>query len=235
METVCLTFKTPELDSTLRSVCELVLTHFTLPPYKLLCFFDDDNPAHLDKDIGSAYCGFHAPIIGSGVIWPGYVESLFLDWSGEFAFENTIYLNGRTTSSIPGTVITLAHELQHFVQFGFFRKVWRANTFIYNLLRDGPPTEIKAWDLPLEMDAMAVSKRVSELVLGEAVIKTYADAQIALGNDPGKWKFFATLSASHLTEPFLLAATKPWVVRYMPELKAIKQRDVDFLQDEWWR
>lgn len=31
---------------------------------------------------------------------------------------------------LPGTVITLAHELQHFSQYGRNRAVWDTNTFI---------------------------------------------------------------------------------------------------------
>jgi hypothetical protein len=37
---------------------------------------------------------------------------------GDFEYDNVIYVNGRTTSSVPGTVITIAHELQHFMQYG---------------------------------------------------------------------------------------------------------------------
>src|SRR5713226_337826 len=159
MDTVSLVFKTPELEGSRRFACERVLEHFKLPPYRLLCFFDDENPVDFDHEIGASYCGLHSPIIGSGLLWPPYVDTHFYDSTGEFVYENVIYINGRTTSTLPDTVITLAHELQHFVQFGFMRKVWRANTFIYNVLRDGPPTTIKAWDLPLEIDTMAVSKR----------------------------------------------------------------------------
>lgn len=235
MDTVWLKFKTPELEASRRLTCEGVLEHFKLPAYRLLCFLDDENPVEFDNQIGSCYCGVHSPIIGSGLVWPSHVEALFYDSIGDFAYENVIYINGRTCSTLAGTVITLAHELQHFVQYGFTRKVWRANTFIYNILRDGPPTTIKAWDLPLEIDTMVVSKRVGELVLGEEVAKVHAEAQIAAGNDPGKWRFFQTLSALHETQFNLLEETKPWVEKYRAELKTIKQRDVDFLQSEWWR
>jgi hypothetical protein len=235
MDSVCLTFKTSELEASRGPRCEQVLRHFTLPPYKLLCFFDDDNPQQFDSDIGASYCGVHAPIIGSGLDWPSYVDSLFFDKTGEFAFQNVIYINGRTCSSVPGTVITLAHELQHFVQYGFLRKLWRTNSLIYSILRDGPPTTTRSWDLPLEIDSTAISKRVAELVLTKDVVEAHTEAQIAIGNDPEKWRFFRTLSTLHQTEHFLLAETKTWADKFMPELRAIKQRDVDFLQSEWWR
>jgi len=121
------------------------------------------------------------------------------------------------------------------VQYGFFRKLWRTNSLIYGILRDGPTTTIRSWDLPLEIDSTAVSKRVAELVLTKEVVEAHTEAQIAVGNDPEKWRFFRTLSTLRQTEHFLLAETKPWADKFMPELRAIKQRDVDFLQGEWWR
>ncbi len=144
-----------------------------------------------------------------------------------------IYINGRTCSTVPGTVITFAHELQHFIQYGYAWKVWRANTLIYNILRDGPPTTIKAWDIPYEKDTMMVSKRVAGQVLGETRVSEYANAQIMTGNDGEKWRFFLRISNS---TPFdLLTETKPWVERYKPELLKIKQSEIDFAQNEWWR
>ena len=36
--------------------------------------------------------------------------------------------------------------------------------------------------------------------------------------------------------PFdLLAETKPWVEKYKVDLEKIKQSEVDFTQNEWWR
>jgi hypothetical protein len=59
------------------------------------------------------------------------------------------------------------------VQYGTLRKVWKANSLIYGILRDGPPTPIKPWDIPLEKDAMAISKTVATLVLGEEAVKKH--------------------------------------------------------------
>lgn len=227
-----LKFKTTELDTRMRPMCEQVLKQFKLPSFRLLCFFDDENPAEFDYLLGSSHCGFHTPVIGSGSAWPAYVDCLFFDPMGDFAFDNVIYINGRTSSSLPGTVITFAHELQHFMQYGWARKVWGANTLVYSILRDGPPTTIKAWDIPYEKDTMRVSKQVAGTLIGEEVVKAYADLQISAGNDTEKWMFFQNIS--HSTPFDLLGETKPWVEKYRTALEKVKQSDVDFTKKEWW-
>jgi hypothetical protein len=236
MDSVFLTFKTLEVDASLRSSCEQALKHFTLPPYTLLCFFDDDNPPALVEEIGIFYCGVHAVVSDCGLSWPPYVRKLFRDGSGLErwpAFRNVIYINGRTCCSTVGTVITLAHELQHFVQYGFFRKLWFANTMIYSILRDGPPTPIRPWDIPYERDTTTVSKQVATKIHGEQIVQGYAEAQIAAGIDPDKWESF--LKLPHRTPFNLLDETKLWVEKYQFELEMMEQTEIDFTQDEWWR
>jgi hypothetical protein len=232
MGTVWSNFKTPQLETSRKPTCELVLEHFKLPPLRLLSFFDDVNPVDFDKIIGPFFCGFHACINGGELDWPPYVKKLLRDRTGNYAYDNVIYINGRTCASLPGSIITFAHELQHFTQCGYMRKVWLANTLIYNILYGGPPTTIKGWDIPYERDAMKVSKHVAEKVLGEDVVKAHAEAQIVAGNDPEKWKFF--LSVSNSTPFNLLAETKLWVEKYRTELMRTDQGEVDFAHDEWW-
>ena len=227
-----LIFKNTDLERNLRSTSEQVMQCFKLPSLRLLCFFDDKNPQQFDTFMGPQHCGFHTPVIASEDLWPEYVDQLFIDSMGNFVYDNAIYLNGRTTASVPGTLITLAHELQHFMQYANDWNVWRANTLITNILRDGPPTTIKSWDIPFEKDTTRVSKRVAEEILGADAIRAHADAQIAAGNHADKWRFFRDVSYS---TPFdLLAETKPWVEKYRTELLGIPQSDVDFAQREWW-
>jgi len=87
--------------------------------------------------------------------------------------------------------------------------------------------------LQYERDTMMVSKRVAEKVLGVEVVKVHAETQIITGNDGEKWKAF--LSVSDSTTFDLLAETKPWMGKYRPELEKIKQSEIGFAQDEWWR
>ncbi len=230
---IVLRFKTNEIKANLKDACEKVLEHFNLPDHRLLCFFDDENPSWFDEIYGSAHCGFHVTIIGSGPGWPHYVEGLFYDSSGEFAYDNVIYINGRTSSTVPGAIITFAHGLQHFMQYGNSWKIWRANTFIYNILREDPATHVKPWDIPYEKDTAQSVETSGDSVLSQAVVKVHAGEQIAAGKDPEKWQFFQNLSYSN---PFdLLAETEVWVERYKGELSKIKQKDVDFSRPDWWK
>ncbi|HXX43221.1 MAG TPA: hypothetical protein VEJ38_00735 [Candidatus Acidoferrales bacterium] len=227
-----LKFKTPELGARLQAFCERVIHCFDLPSLRLLCFFDDATPEEFDELLGSLHRGFHVPVLGSGNFWPSYVQPLFTDELANFIYDNVIYLNGRTTPSIQATVITFAHELQHFAQCGHMWKVWRANSLIQATLRDGPPTSLKSWDIPYEIDAMLASKRVAEKVLGGTAVKAHALAQIQLGGTKEEWEFFDRLSQ----RPFdLLEESKPWVEEYRAKLQLLKQNDVDFTVEEWWK
>jgi hypothetical protein len=172
-------FKTPELESELRHACEQVVKKFQVPSLRLLCFVDDESPQQFDDICGPFYAGFHIPVVGSGSEWLQHVQNLFFDSMENFACDNVIYINGRTSATLVGTVITLAHELQHFAQFAFHRKVWKTNTLIYDILRTGPTINVKAWDIPFEIDAMRVSKRAADEILGEEVVKEHARAQVA--------------------------------------------------------
>src|SRR5580658_2464159 len=96
--------------------CPVLAGSPTLPPLRLLCFFDDLNPVEFDF-MGQFCCGFHTTVIGNGLSWPSYLDDLLISSTGDFAFDNVVFVNGRTCSSLPGTVITLAHELQHLIQF----------------------------------------------------------------------------------------------------------------------
>jgi hypothetical protein len=95
----------------------------------------------------------------------------------------------RTATEI-GTVITLAHELQHFSEYGRNRAVWDTNTFIRET------TLSKPWDLPSEREARIGSKRVAEGLFGRDAVPRFAETRIVAGDDPQKWECFLTLSAS---------------------------------------
>jgi hypothetical protein len=166
---------------------------FDLPSLRLLCYFDDEDPAKL-QELGKFLCGFHAPImrIEPGVL-PGYVEAcISRDIHGDFLFDNLIYLCGRACATDIGTAITLAHELQHFSRYGKGRAFWDANT----VLREWSLS--KPWDLPSEREAMIASKRVAEVLFDQDAVARFAEARIVAGDDPQKWEFFLNLSSSEI-------------------------------------
>jgi hypothetical protein len=228
-----LRFKTNNLAGTLDPLCQSVLKHFQLPSLRLLCFFDDDNPPCLEQEIGATYRGLHVRLKGSGT-WPSYIQQLFLDSRGGLAFDNVIYLPGRTCAAEAGAVITFAHELEHFVQFGGVYKVLVANQLLYQHLPSlDPANTAKAWNIPHEQDAMIISKRVAEAVLGPEVVSKHAESRIAAQDDPLYWEYFQSLNADVSFD--LLDQTIPWVNKFRPQLLGLQQSTVDFSQSEWWR
>jgi hypothetical protein len=226
-------FETNDLQATLEPLYQRVLERFQLPNLRLLCFFDVQNPKHFDQKFGCKYRGLHRTVHGIGYV-PPHLQQHFFDVSGGFAFDNVVYLPGRTCVAKAGAVITFAHELQHFVQHGSAYKVLVANNLLSeNLLGFDPDSPAKAWHIPHEQDAMLVSKRVAEAVLGTEVVSQHVESRIAAQDDLLYWQYFQNLSAD---SPFdLLAQTIPWVDKYRPQLLALQQTKVDFSQTEWWQ
>jgi len=228
---VKLQFKTNDVRETLELVSQRVLEHFQLPTARLLCFFDDADPPCFAQRFGAKYRGFHTPVPGSGYM-PDYVSRHFFASEG-FAFDNFVYLRGSTCAAQEGAVITFAHELQHVMQYGNANKVIAANILLFQHLPNIDPTSgLRAWDIPHEQDAMLVSKRVGEAVLGRAAVLDYANFQIVAGCDVGYWERFLLLSTSAIFD--LLKETDALVQRYRPQLCELRQTQLDFAQRDWW-
>ena len=215
--TLHLEFKTPSLRAKLRRLCNGVVEQFLkLPSLRLLCYFDDEYPEELRQQltlwgVTTPFTGIHTPIIGSGTL-PNYVRRLFFDYSsGDFAFDNLIYLPGtKYVEDDVALVIVFAHELQHFVQWGFARKVSQASTLLYwNLAQFDPNTDLKPWQLPNNVDAMIVAMRVAETVCGTEAVRAFVDKQVAEGkvekniSKTELWTWVRTLS------PVCLLYTSP--------------------------
>ena len=232
-------FASPELRAKLRPRCNKVLKQFPkLPPLRLLCYFDNDNPEWLQRQYGQ-FAGIHVPVMGGGV-WPRYVEEHFFDYStGEVAFDNLIYIpRTKYAQEKVSFVIIFAHEVQHFVQWGYSRKVAEANTLLLqNLGSFDPMTELKPWGLPNNREAMIVAKRVAEAVCGIDAVRDFIDAQIANGksnNNISKtqlWMWVRGLSPS--TSCDLLNETDRLVQKYKLQLQNLKS-NIDFSTPKWW-
>lgn len=149
-------------------------------------------------------------------------------------FNYVIYLRDTTCESPLGAAITLSHELQHLVQHARTFKVWWANTLLYhNMLGFDPRSSAKPWDIPSELDAMSMSKRVSEGLFSVDAVKAYADARIQCGDDPLKWAFFQRIDSAELVD--VLEKTKSLVQLYKNHLIALNPPDIDFTKREWWK
>jgi len=190
-----------------------------LPNRRLLCFLDDEEWRSFKDENGVANRGFYQPVTVPDSFWrnaPLYItERLVVDRRP--AFDDFIYLHGSTCSSAMGLTMTLAHELQHFIQHSQQTRLWAANSLIPRLNR----TTIRAlglrWcDIPHEREARIVSKRTAEQIFGAELVEQYIDDKIrepVTECDAADWECIRELATS---TPYDLAfATK----LFFPRLK----------------
>ena len=238
-----LVFRSTELEDRLRPVCEEVLKHFQAPDTRLLCFLDDEDTSAMTGQIGQLYCGIFGPVQGNSLHFPEYLLDLFMNYNvmpSEFRYDQFIYVRNKTCQTVPGTVITLAHELTHCRQRNTAAKVWWANSLLYQHLGDMDPAALfttRAWNIPHEHEAQLNSRRIAIELLGEAIVDAYAVSKIQDNYDPDKWRFFRSLSTSATFN--LLEETRPWVDRYRTGLQMIPQNiepehQIDFTKPDWW-
>lgn len=236
--TVHFEFTSPDLKAKLHAWCNNVLKEFPkLPPLRLLCFFDNDQPEWLQRQLGG-FTGIHTPIIGSGT-WPRYVSKHFFQSDGGFAYDDLIYIPKTQYIEQPVPfVIVFAHEMQHFVQRGFTPKVSKANALLlWNLIKFDPTTELKPWELPNNREAMIVAIRVAEVVCGKKAVKDFIKAQIEDGRNSHNiskthlWEWANTLKSSVSYD--LLKETNKFVQQYRSQLQTLKS-DIDFSKAKWW-
>jgi hypothetical protein len=203
----------PALQARREKVARRVVDHFGgLPPDdRLLCFFDDEDWQLFKTDIGKANRGLYGPIQDDQpwAGWPEYVTALiFVDDLSRIkfsrVFEHIIYLHGSTCSSDIGLAMTFAHELQHYVQYSTMLKIWAESVLIRNLLATFDDKLIKSlglkWsDIPTEREARAVSKRIAELLFGNAAVRKFIDMKIAervTEDDAADWQFVQDLNTA---------------------------------------
>ncbi|HET8888997.1 MAG TPA: hypothetical protein VFQ41_08845 [Candidatus Angelobacter sp.] len=243
-----LVFRSPELEGRLRPTCEEVLKRFEVYDTRLLCFLDDEDAPEMTCDLGPLYCGVFGAVQGNRLHFPDYLLDLFADFSKVPRlrhYDYFVYVRDTTCKTVPGAVITLAHELTHCWQRHTATKVWLANSLLYWNLGDMDRIAhamTNAWDIPIEHEAQLNSRRVAVELLGETVVDAHAASRIQDNHDPGKWRFFRSLSMSSTFD--LLEATKPWVNQYRNKMQDLDQEidyevrpehKIDFTQAEWWR
>ncbi len=133
---VTLEIKTEEaaVKAKRKAAAQRVLDYFdgSLPPSRLLCFLDDDDPLTLKGERGAANRGLYGPIHDSTPLadWPDYVTScISVDDGISLPFprviDDLVYLYGSTCANEVGLTMTLAHELQHAIQHGNAQRMGR--------------------------------------------------------------------------------------------------------------
>jgi hypothetical protein len=229
-------------ESSLKPLCLEVEKHFGLPARRLYRFFAVEDDVYLANLMGSHFRGFHIPLSGRNVL-PEYLRDCFFRPYDEFdvgvafeemvAFDNLIYIRHDTCSDQVGCVITYAHELQHFVQYGHTPRLWAVNSALYHNLGQFDPTATPI-DIPQEREANIVSKRVAERACGAEAVRKYAEEQIGFmecANEPAqaaRWVFFRDVPPS--TDYDVLTATVPFVEKYKSQIDF----GIDVNQSNWW-
>jgi hypothetical protein len=121
-----------------------------------------------------------------------------------------------------GLVLSLAHELCHFIQYAKQRGTWAANKLLAEL---GPP-HVKIWsDLPIEMEARYLAKRVAQEVCGTQNVQEYLlGKQIENRGQEGAedWDLILGISTAALYSA--VEPTKVLVEKHKPHLEAIRQK-----------
>jgi hypothetical protein len=238
-----LLFRSPELKERLRPACEEVLKHFQVHDTRLVCFLDDEDAPAMTQAIGPLYCGVFSTIKGNPLPFPEYLLNIFMNYDvmpSEFRYDQFIYVRNTTCQTVPGAVITFAHELTHCRQRNTATKVWWANSLLYwKLYKLDPATfqTAKAWDIPIEHEAQLNSRRIAVEVLGEDLVTAHAASRIQQNHDADKWRFFQSLASSSTYD--LLAETRLWVDRYRLGMQMLDQdidpeHQIDFMKTEWW-
>lgn len=222
-------------------VREYFMSNCDVPAHlRAICFLDDRDADEIRGELGPSNRGLHWPIRGQGLgMWPSYMWGVVaaMDYSTgdcRWPFASVIYLHGSTCENDLALTTTLAHELQHFLQYANCRRLWAINVFLMSLLKPEKPHLRRVWDIPTEREARIVSKTAAEALHGIRVVEQYANERIetAVGEDDKEdWKFFQSIDCSI---PYSAAeSTSSLVDLYRAELQKLQmtpewQKDPDF-------
>lgn len=174
-----------------RSIAGRVVAAFAerIPKLRLLIFLGEDDWVAFKKE-GAENRGrffpvhrksmeqilpqqMYACLVGEDVAWG------LANFSGRFQFDCAIHVHGSTCSDDVGLTMTLAHEMTHFQQYGFFRPIWAANHLVTQLERSTIATLGLTWsDIPTEREARIVAKRTAEEFWGEAATRAYIERKL---------------------------------------------------------
>jgi hypothetical protein len=219
-------------ESNLRPLCEQVDKFLQIHTARLYRYFATANDRYLSRKIGPYYRGFHFLRSSIGDI-PAYTIDRYLPADSP-TFEHFIYIRNTTCLDATGCVVTYAHEAQHIRQHQDFPKLAEATWILYNNLVKFEPaaTEI---DIPAEVDANLVSKRVAERLCGVKPVKRFAEEQVLLMKKAGeaahqiRWEYFLDTPSS--TPYDFVAETVKLVKKY--------ETRMDFgmavSTPEWWK
>jgi hypothetical protein len=197
------------VKDTRRALAVRVLDTFDgkLPDLRLLVVLDDLDAVGLKE--GPENRGSFRPISKQyylGTLWPRYIAEAIRTINpgaseATYHFDGVIYLHNSTCEQEASPTMTLAHELQHFVQYGSDRTTWAWNTVALNLTTAVLRDQLGLWwhDFPTEYEARIVAKSVSEQLLGRERTDEYIRHrrnQSQRDQDIVDWEFIRDVDAS---------------------------------------
>jgi hypothetical protein len=213
-------------EALVHRACECL--HLQSPDRRLMCFLDDEDWQAFKDHNGIANRGFYARVRAGDPHWriaPFYIlERVFV---GDIAaVDEFVYLHGSTCSSDLGLIMTVSHELQHFIQRSTQTRLRAANSLIPNLRRDSIEQLRLQWcDLPHEREARIVAKRSAEQIFGAERVQQHIASAIAARvteSDATDWECIRGMSTA---APFDLAAETrvffPRLKRHRAELEEV--------------
>lgn len=185
-------------ESALRPLCEKVDRYFKLPVRSHYRYFavpnDEIDDRFIAENAGEYYRGLHVPLSGTDDVCRYLVNSCLPP--GRLGdYDNLVFIRHSTCLDATGCVITYAHEMEHIVQEQRFPRLLKVTSALRRDLWQFKqnPTEI---DLPVEVDANIISKRVGELVCGADAVEKFGVEQLkgmtVAGVDAQikRWEFF---------------------------------------------
>ncbi|MFC5864403.1 hypothetical protein ACFPT7_19005 [Acidicapsa dinghuensis] len=225
-----------ETDGRIERVANQVRDYFTLnfampTNARVICYLDGTDRDWLKQMWGGASNrGVHWPIRGQGLHdWPQDMwctiacsdpPSGEIDWP----YESVIYLHGSTCQIEVQLAMTLAHELQHFLQYSHQRQTWAINTLLAKLPYL-PSADLNHWyDLPAEREARIIGKRVSEAIFGKLVVNNHIEIMARTScsvEDAADWSFIRALDSNEAYD--VRAATIPFVERHRQGLEDLQR------------
>ena len=152
------------------------------------------------------------------------------------------YLAHGVSKSSTAAVITFAHEMQHLVQYEFSHKVYLASDYVKRILT-AEDDRFRPWNSPHEHEALLISKKVSEVILGQKIVRRFAEERRVEAekeqqwNESEKWRFFLDELNAH--ESFdLLKRTIPLVGQnrdaLVEKFPPNDSAEPDFTKANWW-
>jgi hypothetical protein len=196
------------VESHRSTVSERVIESFGigLPHLRLIIFLDKSDCPFLHSERGNRGAHFRINKTTMQASWPELLEEHILgkdvknglaDYTGNFHYDNLIYVHGSTCTDDVGLTMTLAHELQHFIQYGIHRNIWVLNTLVGQLSTDTFKALRFTWaDIPIEREARITQKRIAIKLWGVDKTNQYIERkrlQRITDEDAADWAFVQSI------------------------------------------